>query len=396
MGQAKKVVKVRRRKSINIGFVVFLIVFVYLAANVFMYFTKTHLSIYEVMDGTTADDTIVEGVILRKEKLISTSRAGYINYYQKEGSRVSKKSKLYSIDESKKFYELLENSGDGFQFSSSDIDTVKKEILKFTCNYDKVNYKNVKDFKYNINNTIAEITMEQLMDQAIDQMDKLNFQVVQSKYSGILTYHFDGYEELKAKNVNPDTFNKENYKQEQLRTNDIIAIDSPVCKIVTSEDWQVVTMLSEEQYKKLEEKSKKSSKLKVTILKNDFTTYVPFELTKKDDVYYATLSFDKYMINHMENPFMPKMRPMFVNLVKEANEYKVIVDLTQIEDEKALNVDIKDNELTVKGEFDRNVRGTEKIINFTQTYYLDEKLDEDKITKEKKGNKYIITIPFKE
>lgn len=106
--------------------------------------------------------------------------------------------------------------------------------------------------------------------------------------------------------------------------------------------------------------------------------------------------FDKYMINHMENPFMPRMRPMFVNLVKEANEYKVIVDLTQIEDEKALNVDIKDNELTVKGEFDRNVRGTEKIINFTQTYYLDEKLDEDKITKEKKGNKYIITIPFKE
>ena len=106
--------------------------------------------------------------------------------------------------------------------------------------------------------------------------------------------------------------------------------------------------------------------------------------------------FDKYLIREMENPFMPKMRPMFVNLVKETNEYKVIVDLTQIEDEEALNVDIKDNELTVKGEFDKNVRGTEKIINFAQTYYLDEKLDESKITREKKGHKYIITIPFKE
>lgn len=105
--------------------------------------------------------------------------------------------------------------------------------------------------------------------------------------------------------------------------------------------------------------------------------------------------FDKYMINTMENPFIPKMRPMFVNLVKETNEYKVIVDLTQIEDEKALNIDIKENELTVKGEFDKKMRGTEKIISFTQTYYLDEKLDEDNITKEKKGNKYIITIPFK-
>ena len=93
---------------------------------------------------------------------------------------------------------------------------------------------------------------------------------------------------------------------------------------------------------------------------------------------------------------MPKMRPMFVNLVKETNEYKVIVDLTQFEDEEALNVDIKDNELTVKGEFDKNVRGTEKIINFMQTYYLDEKLDEENISRERKGNKYIITIPFKD
>ncbi len=106
--------------------------------------------------------------------------------------------------------------------------------------------------------------------------------------------------------------------------------------------------------------------------------------------------FDKYMLNKMENPFMPKMRPMFVNLVKETNEYKVIVDLTQFEDEKALNVDIKDSELTIKGEFDKNVRGTEKIINFTQTYYLDEKLDEENISRERKGNKYIITIPFKD
>ena len=29
----------------------------------------------------------------------------------------------------------------------------------------------------------------------------------------------------------------------------------------------------------------------------------------------------------MENPFVPKMRPMLVNLIKEGSEYKVIVDL---------------------------------------------------------------------
>lgn len=107
--------------------------------------------------------------------------------------------------------------------------------------------------------------------------------------------------------------------------------------------------------------------------------------------------FKKFADRKLENPFEPKLRPMMVNLVKEPNEYKVIVDLTQLDgDEKAVNVDIQGDELTVKGKIDKKIRGTEKIISFTQTYYLDEKLEEDKITKEKKGDKYIVTIPFED
>ena len=107
--------------------------------------------------------------------------------------------------------------------------------------------------------------------------------------------------------------------------------------------------------------------------------------------------FERFTKKNMENPFEAKIRPMMVNLVKEPNEYKVIVDLHQLDgDENAVNVVINDDELTVKGQMDKKVRGTEKIISFTQTYYLDEKLDSEKITKEKKGNKYIITIPYNE
>lgn len=105
--------------------------------------------------------------------------------------------------------------------------------------------------------------------------------------------------------------------------------------------------------------------------------------------------FERFIDKRMENPFEPKMRPMMVNLVKEPNEYKVIIDLTQLDgNEEAIKVDVEGDELTVKGNIDKKIRGTEKIINFTQTYYLDENLDESKITKERKGDKYIITIPF--
>ena len=62
--------------------------------------------------------------------------------------------------------------------------------------------------------------------------------------------------------------------------------------------------------------------------------------------------------------------------------------------EKAVKVDFHDNAVTISGEADKQTLSGEKILNFSQTYYLDEKVDSSKIMKEKKGDKYIITIPF--
>ncbi len=99
----------------------------------------------------------------------------------------------------------------------------------------------------------------------------------------------------------------------------------------------------------------------------------------------------------MENPFVPKMRPMIVNLVKESGEYKVIIDLTPLEgDENSVAVNVDGKVVTITGELDKKIRGNERIINFAQSYYLDEKLLTDKIIKEKKGNKYIVTIPYED
>lgn len=99
----------------------------------------------------------------------------------------------------------------------------------------------------------------------------------------------------------------------------------------------------------------------------------------------------------MENPFEPKMRPMLVNLIKEGGEYRVIVDLKPLDgDENGINVNIEDKTLIVSGELDKKFHGNEKIIKFSQAYYLDDDLMKDKIVKEKKGDKYIITIPYKD
>lgn len=108
-------------------------------------------------------------------------------------------------------------------------------------------------------------------------------------------------------------------------------------------------------------------------------------------------SMHKFEDRFLDNPFEPKMAPMLVNLVKEADEYKIIVDLKPLGgNEKNVNVKFDKNIVTVFGEMDKKEFGNENIINFSQAYYLDENVNADKVTKEKRGNKYIITIPYED
>ena len=108
-------------------------------------------------------------------------------------------------------------------------------------------------------------------------------------------------------------------------------------------------------------------------------------------------AMQKYEEKMMEHPFTPKMRPGIVNLVKENNEYKVIIDLSPLDgNENAINLSLENDILTISGELDKKSFDNERIINFVQSYYLDEDVDLNKMLKEKKGHKYIITLPFED
>lgn len=119
-----------------------------------------------------------------------------------------------------------------------------------------------------------------------------------------------------------------------------------------------------------------------------------YQIRKMEKTMNNIQKFDEKM---MESPFVPKMLPMLVNLVKEPNEYKVIVDLKSLgDDEKNVDVKLDNNMVTISGDMQKKELRGEKIMNFSQSFYLDEKLIPNKIIKERKGNKYIVTIPFED
>ena len=100
MNEHKKVVKYRKPFNINIGVIIFIIIFIYLVFNVFTYITTTHTSVYEVEQGTMAENNVYRGLILRDETIVTSQYAGSLNYYVRESSRVGYGDLICSVDES--------------------------------------------------------------------------------------------------------------------------------------------------------------------------------------------------------------------------------------------------------------------------------------------------------
>ena len=74
--------------NVNIGLIIFVIIFIYLLFNVFSYMTETHVSVYEVQQGTIAVNNVYEGLVLRNEQIYTTDHSGSINYCVKEKTKI--------------------------------------------------------------------------------------------------------------------------------------------------------------------------------------------------------------------------------------------------------------------------------------------------------------------
>ncbi len=119
-GKRSNIVHYRRpRFQFDVGTILFGLIFLYLFISVILYFTSSHIMAYEVKHGTIAEEHAYTGIAIRNEKIFNAQAAGNINFYVKEGSRVGTKTLVYTIDESGKATEALQNaSAEGSTFSS--------------------------------------------------------------------------------------------------------------------------------------------------------------------------------------------------------------------------------------------------------------------------------------
>lgn len=300
----RKVAKYRRPVNINIGAIIFFILFLYIGINVILYIKKDHLAIYEVVEKTISDDNTCEGIILREEEVVNVSQAGYVNYYIKDGEKVAKNSVVYSLDQNGNIAETLAESSGSIELTSKDIASIRSDISNFKNTYTPSNYNEVYNFKYDLENAILDCfnnsNMKSIENLTSSKESGTVFDVVKSKKSGIISYYSDGLENLKEDEVSLDTFNTDTYNKIMLRTNDLMEKDSPVYKLVTNEKWILILNISKEQYDKLLEKTS----VKLTFKKDNFTVTAPVTVYQKGEGYFAKLQFNSYMLRYIEDRFV--------------------------------------------------------------------------------------------
>lgn len=300
----QKVVKMKRRNSHVLG--IFLCIFsIYLIILFVQSFTNEHVSIYEVNKKQIADNENLRGLVLRDEEVVTSVQAGYVNYYVGEGSRLAANTTVYSIDKNGSVADQAATVDTAdVTLSEQDTEDIRNDIANFRDNFSLSDYSGILNFRYNVENTLLELTDINLAKN-LNKVKKeagngTDFSLVKASASGIISFCSDGMEDTKLDSLKPEQFQEMTDHWKQLRTGKSIKAGAPVYRLVKSEKWSIVVQLSREQYSKLVQKKQVLVKIK-----KDNSTLSPTVRTfSSNGKYYANLIFDKYMIHYLNNRYL--------------------------------------------------------------------------------------------
>lgn len=294
--KSKKIIRYRRPLNINVGMIIFALIFVYMVFSVSVYIRRDKVQFYEVQEGSIVDNKDYTGIILRQEEVKNADRSGYVNYYVREGKRASIGTRVYSIDETGSITSFLaENSGENITLTPENLSELKKQLTAFSLTYDNNQFRTVYDTKYALE---AEV-MEYMNFNALDNLGGLtdqagvNFEQVTADHAGIVSYGVDSYEGLQPSAISEAVFDRSNYTKTITKSGKLIEKGAPVYKVITSDLWSLVFPITEGDGKAYGDQSSLTVEFSGLNLKaaGSFSVF-----TGTDGKTFGKLDFDKYMV----------------------------------------------------------------------------------------------------
>ena len=162
--EESNILKFKKKRQLNIGIIIFGIIFIYLIVTVVMYITAPHITVYEVRQGSILKDTAYTGLALREELVVHSDAGGYINYYAQNSSKVKVGSKIYTLsNEELNFKET--STEEELDLTSEEEHSIMLKIQQFNNDYQEANYSDTYYVKSDIENTLGSLNSQSKLDQ---------------------------------------------------------------------------------------------------------------------------------------------------------------------------------------------------------------------------------------
>ena len=288
----------QNEKHFNVGYFLLFIIFVYIFGHTVLLISREKTSIYRVISDEKTEVINTTGLALRKEKVVKSTEAGYINYYVNGNSRVHKDEVVFSIDKTGSIYSKLMTDDQ----TNESAERLTGILHQFQINRDDyfVNTYNLKD---SMNETVMTTSGKMIMatiNKTADASEylKLNY----ADDSGIVVYGADGLEGITEEKITKDIFEKQNsYILKTAAENEgKVETGEAVYKLISDEVWSVVVPINETQKELLKDKNY----VDVVVDNKGFTARAQARMEEINGNNYLILKFFNYMVDYADKRFV--------------------------------------------------------------------------------------------
>ena len=291
--------KIRKLFSMNIGTMLFGMLFIYMAFSAILYLTSPKIESYQVIAGPLSRNETYTGLAIREESVHQAETSGYITYYAREGSKINADGVVYGISSTK-------TSDSQTELSTDELSSIRNQMLNFSKGFNSSNFNSTYSVKYEMEGNIlqyAGVTGNSTSDQNDSTSSVVSYgnqTINKADSDGIVLYSKDGYEGRTVDSLTTEDFDQNSYHETDLKTQGSVNTGDSLYTLITDEKWSLVLPLSEKQAAKLADRTA----VRVKFLKDDKTQSGDFSIIEIDGAKYGKIDFNKGLIRYASDRFL--------------------------------------------------------------------------------------------
>ena len=238
--------RLRKIFGLNIGTVMFGVLFIYMAFSAILYLTTPHIESYQVTSGPLSRNETYTGLAIREESVCKAASSGYITYYAREGSKINASGAVYGLSS-------MKSGSSSVSLTPEELSRIRNDMMSFSKSFNSSKFNNTYSFKYELKGNIlhysesatgttAPLTSdENTEDESSSENTPAtaasvsygNENISRAESDGIILYSTDNYEGKTIDTVTAEDFDQNSYHETDLKTSDSVKAGDDVYTIIT-------------------------------------------------------------------------------------------------------------------------------------------------------------------